>query len=250
MFSDAVEDGALAANPALRLAINSKARPKAKSGKPERVKTMTRAELAALLTVVKGERDKIFFEVLAHTGCRISEGLGLDCTDIQKRGDRRFTLRIERQWYRGKLKRYTKSANGLRTITLPPQLGRKLWEMCADRAGPMFCTRTGMRLSDRNMSRVLERAEKDAKLPHVSPHSLRHTHGSMLLDEGWPITDVAARLGDDVQTVAKTYARKLRDSDRDLSFLDRLGTEQGNGGQQLGNTRSGKGREAMDGAEH
>jgi hypothetical protein len=46
----------------------------------------------------------------------------------------------------------------------------------------------------------------------------------MLLDEGWPITEVANRLGDDVQTVAKTYAHKMRDSERDLSFLDALGS--------------------------
>ncbi|MBV8943285.1 MAG: tyrosine-type recombinase/integrase, partial [Solirubrobacterales bacterium] len=92
----------------------------------------------------------------------------------------------------------------------------------ADATGPMFSTRTGARLSDRNMRRSLDRAAAAAGLPHVSPHSFRHTHGSILLDEHWPITEVAHRLGDDVQTVAKTYAHKLRDSDRGLSFLDEL----------------------------
>ena len=42
----------------------------------------------------------------------------------------------------------------------------------------------------------------------------------MLIDQGWPITDVAHRLGDDVATVQKIYLHKLRDSDRDLSFMD------------------------------
>jgi hypothetical protein len=45
----------------------------------------------------------------------------------------------------------------------------------------------------------------------------------MLLEQGWPITEVAHRLGDDVQTIARTYAHRLRDSDRELSFLDELG---------------------------
>jgi integrase len=222
LFNDAMDDGLLNGNPAARLIINAKARPANEPDKPERVKTMTRAQLAAVLGAIRGERERLLFDLLAQTGCRISEALGLDCPHVEDRGGR-FTLTIEQQWYRGKLKRYTKSGNGMRTITLPPELGRRLWETCAVRTGPLFATRSGKRLSARNMSRVLKRAEGDAKLPHVSPHSFRHTHGSMLLDEGWPITDVADRLGDDVQTITKTYARKLRDRDRDVSFMDDLG---------------------------
>jgi len=234
LFSDAVANGHLLSNPALRLAINSKARNGIRdreADEPDRVKDMTRAEVAAVLAAIPENddgRDRLFFEVLAGTGCRISEAIGLDCSDLGQDGR---TLGIERQWYRGRMKRYLKSANGTRTISLSPALGRKLRERCVHATGAMFRTRSGKRLSARNMSRVLERAVARANLPHVSPHSFRHTHGSMLLDEGWPITEVAHRLGDNVQTVARTYAHKLRDSDRALDFLDELG----NDGQHLGN---------------
>lgn len=228
LFSDAVGNGHLTANPALRLAINAKVSTADHDDEPKRHKEMSRAELAAVLAAIPDRtdgRDPLFFAVLAGTGCRISEALGLDWSDLGQDG---ATLRIERQWYRGKLKRYTKTANGHRTISLSPDLGRKLWERGADATGPMFATRTGKRLSARNMSRVLGAAAKAANVPHVSPHSFRHSHGSILLDERWPITDVAHRLGDDVQTVSKTYAHKLRDSERDLGFLDSLGNV-GNG---------------------
>lgn len=224
LFSDAVGNGHLTANPALRLAINAKATAR-ENDEPSRLKDMSRAELAAVLAAIPdrtGGRDPLFFALLAGTGCRISEALGLDWADLGQDG---ATLRIERQWYRGKLKRYTKTANGHRTISLPPDLGRRLWERGADATGPMFATRTGGRLGGRNMARVLEATAKAANVPHVSPHSFRHTHGSVLLDEGWPITDVAHRLGDDVQTISKTYAHKLRDSERDLGFLDSLGND-------------------------
>ena len=72
-----------------------------------------------------------------------------------------------------------------------PALGRKLWERGANGTGPMFATRTGNRLSYRNVRRVLVRTVAPAGLPRVSPHSFRHTHGSMLIDADWPLTEVA-----------------------------------------------------------
>jgi integrase len=190
---------------------------------------MTCAELAAVLAALPAirvsERDQLLVEVLANTGCRISETLGLDWTDLGRDGK---TIRIERQWYRGTLKPNTKSENGLRTISLSPALAERLWRLGADATGPMFSTRTGKRLADRNIRRVIDQAAEAAGAPKISAHSFRHTHGSILLDEGWPITEVAHRLGDDVQTVARTYAHKLPDSDRDLGFLDGLGNAEGN----------------------
>jgi integrase/recombinase XerD len=234
LFSDAVGSGHLLTNPASRLAINAKA-VGGKQDERERVKTMTRAELAAVLCAIpdrNGGRDRLFFAVLAGTGCWISEALGLEWVDLGQGG---VTLRIERQWYRGKLKRYTKTANGQRTISLSPELAQTLWERGAELTGPMFATRSGKRLSARDMTRVLYKAIEEASLTDVSPHSFRHTHGSMLLEQGWPLTEVAHRLGDDVHTVAKTYAHKLRDSKRDLGFLDSLGSvggsDSGAGGQ-------------------
>jgi integrase len=81
---------------------------------------------------------------------------------------------------------------------------------------------TGRRLAGRSVHHVLVRAGQQTML-RVSPHSFRHTHGSMLLDQGWPPTDVAKRLGDDVRTVVKTYAHAMPDAKRDLSFFDELG---------------------------
>lgn len=226
MFGDAVENGDVVANPALGLKINAKVRKPGTSRdvepEPERVKEMNRAELAAILAAIP-EQHRLVFELLAHTGCRISEALGLDWSDVIF-GE--FpTLRISRQWYRGKIKT-PKTEAGSRTIELPCGLAAKLWELGADATGPILHTRTGRRLSDRNLTRTLEAARDRAGVQGVTLHSFRHTHGSILIDEGWTIPEVAERLGHaDPSITGRVYAHRMRDRRRDLGFLDSLGQE-------------------------
>jgi len=232
LFGDAVENGHVAANPALGLKINAKARTKnATTDGPERAKELTRVELAAVLAAIP-EQHRLAFELMAHTGCRISEILGLDWGDITF--DDPPMLRVQRQWYLGKLKP-PKTAAGVRMLELPPTLASRLWKLGADAAGPVLCTRTGRRLSARNLARTLETAANLAGVPGVTHHTFRHTHGSMLLDEGWTIAEVAERLGHaDPAITAAVYTHRMRDRRRELGFLDDLGAE-ATGGQQLGN---------------
>lgn len=51
-----------------------------------------------------------------------------------------------------------KTEAGERTVDLDVDLAAKLWTVGADATGPMFHTRTGRRLSDRNLRRVLARS--------------------------------------------------------------------------------------------
>src|SRR5213079_1724355 len=82
LFGDAVENGKLSANPALALKINAKAGREGKAAEGERVKGMTRSELSAVLAAIP-EQHRLLFTVLAATGCRISEVLGVDWSDVE-----------------------------------------------------------------------------------------------------------------------------------------------------------------------
>lgn len=82
-------------NPAVKLRINAKAKKSATADEPRREKTLTLAELHAILRAIP-DQHRLLFDVLAGTGCRISEALGLDWTDLRADGDH-TTLRIERQ---------------------------------------------------------------------------------------------------------------------------------------------------------
>lgn len=150
---------------------------------------------------------------------------------------RRDDVVIERQWYRGAPKPNAKTAAGARTIELSPDLATKLWSRGADETGPMFHTRTGKHLSDRNLRRVLDAAAVRAGVIGVSHHSSRYTHGSMLLDQCWSIPEVSKRLGHaSPKITAEVYSQAMRDRQRDLSFLDAdHGIPDEEVGRQVGN---------------
>lgn len=48
-------------------------------------------------------------------------------------------------------------------------------------------------------------------------HDLRHTHGSLLLDEGWPATTVAKRMGHSVAQLSRTYAHVSTAAEREVA---------------------------------
>lgn len=46
-------------------------------------------------------------------------------------------------------------------------------------------------------------------MPSITFHGIRHTHATLLLQDGWNVKVVAERLGDTVETVLTTYAHVL-----------------------------------------
>jgi integrase len=120
-----------------------------------------------------------------------------------------------------------KTEAGERTIDLDAELAMKLWERGADATVPMFTTASGKRLSDRNLRRVLDAACERVGVLGVSFHTFRHTHGSMMIDEGWTIPEVSERLGHaDPGVTARVYSHKLRDRRREVpSFRGALAAE-------------------------
>jgi integrase len=68
-----------------------------------------------------------------------------------------------------------------------------------------------------NIQRYLTQACEKAGLPRLVPHDLRHSFGSILLEEGVPLTRVSRLLGhEDVEITARIYAHALA-SDRDIA---------------------------------
>lgn len=65
---------------------------------------------------------------------------------------------------------------------------------------------------------------KAAGLPHIRIHDFRHTHASLLANEGINIQEVARRLGhSNVETTWQTYAHLYpREEERAVRVLDRI----------------------------
>jgi len=205
MLATAVEDGELRVNPAVGVRVNRR-RPDGEDGE-QVAKALTRAQLAELLDELPDDW-RLFFALLAETGLRISEALGLDVGDVEQGATP--TLHVRRQCYRGTV-RALKSRAGRRDLPLSPALARGLWvARGAAGDGPLFATAAGTRYSDRNVRRVLDRATARVGLGWVGFHTLRHTCASVLLDDGRSIRQVAEWLGHtDPAFTLRTYVHLM-----------------------------------------
>jgi integrase/recombinase XerC len=168
------------------------ASPKAHRGLP----TVLRAEQAADLVVAPHSdgdeielRDRAVLEMLYATGVRVSELCGLDRADVD--GARR----VIRVFGKGAKERAV-------PYGIPAQQALDGW-LSTGRprlAGPdsgdaLFLGARGGRLQQTVVRRIVGSAAQRAGLPHTSPHDLRHSAATHLLDGGADLRAVQDLLG-------------------------------------------------------
>jgi integrase/recombinase XerC len=153
-------------------------------------------EIERLLDTPKGNdlltlRDKAILETLYSTGMRVSEACQLNLDDMDSLGE------VVRVRGKGKKERlaplgsYAMAAIGryLRTRQADPNVA------AFDRK-PLFLNRHGKRLSQRSVRRKLAKYLAQAGLdPNVSPHTLRHSFATHMLNRGADLRAVQELLG-------------------------------------------------------
>ena len=77
----------------------------------------------------------------------------------------------------------------------------------------VFCDKLGGPIHPQGLTRCFGRHRKAAGIAAGTLHTLRHTAATLALTAGVPVHIVAARLGDDPNTVLSTYAHLLPQSD-------------------------------------
>ena len=136
-------------------------------------------------------RDAMILRLFYATGIRISECVGLDLPDLDQR---ECLLRV---WGKGGKERVVPFGQA----TLEPlqiYLGARATYLeskgCTCEA--LFITRTGTRLSASGMAgRVAHEVDQLALNYHVTPHTLRHTFATHLLESGADIRAIQELLG-------------------------------------------------------
>ncbi len=161
------------------------------------------------------ERERALFELLYATGLRVSEAAGLDLEDVD------FPSRLVRVTGKGNRERivpFGEAAGEALEGYLPArrQLRRLAGEGDGDSSEPLFVNARGGRLTTRSMARLLKRRLRAAGLPaEISPHALRHTFATHLLQAGADLRAIQELLGHASLSTTQKYthldAARLRE---------------------------------------
>ncbi len=146
-------------------------------------------DLFRLLDSIKTEtlldkRNLAMFETFYSTGMRVSEMEGLDIEDID------FKRQMIKVFGKGSKERIVPV--GKRALTAIKNYRDSLKENFI----PLFLNKNFSRLSSRSIRRILDKLVKDCGLnTKISPHTLRHSFATHMLDSGADLRGIQEILG-------------------------------------------------------
>ena len=149
-----------------------------------------------------GIRDRAMIELLYATGARISEASGLDVRDID------LAQRQVRLFGKGSKERvvpiYAKSVEAIERYLLTSR--SVLAASGKARTNALFLTKQGKRMSAAALRKRFESLVEIAGLdPSLTPHAMRHTFATELLDGGADLRSVQELLGHESLSTTQIY---------------------------------------------
>jgi integrase/recombinase XerD len=162
-----------------------------------------------------GLRDRALLEFLYATGARISEAVGLDVDDVDR------SAGIVRLFGKGSKERivpvgsFAVAAVDAYLVRGRPALARQ--GRAARGVPALFLNARGGRLSRQSAWQVLrDAAERAGIVEHVSPHTLRHSFATHLLQGGADVRTVQELLGHASVTTTQIYTLVTVDALREV----------------------------------
>ncbi|MFQ5841621.1 MAG: tyrosine recombinase XerC [Thermodesulfobacteriota bacterium] len=185
-FQYLVREGVIPTNPAKGVAT-----PKTEKYIPS---TLTIDEMFRMLDAPDksnpiGLRARAILELLYSSGIRVGELTQLNCDDVD------LELGIIKVLGKGRKERIVPI--GSKAIeAIKEYLGRRRLSSGSGRDCPLFVNTRGGRLTDRSVRRMVEKYGKECGIARsISPHALRHTFATHLLDAGADLRDIQELLG-------------------------------------------------------
>lgn len=190
---------------------------------------LTPEELNVFLTVAKKHTNITgwtLIHLLAYTGFRRGEALALKWEDVNFK-EKTITVKRTRDYYGA---RSPKTKNSYRTIAVDDVVLQQLklyQKWCIERKFKygmkldkkkdyIFISYQGATpVSNSFLYDVFESLYKSMKedeinLKRITPHGLRHSHGTMLINMGIPPKTVADRLGNTVEMIYNVYSHSFK----------------------------------------
>lgn len=160
---------------------------------------MERLLAAPDVTTVAGRRDAAILELFYASGLRLSELVELDLSDVNL-GAR--MLRVMGKGGKERLVPFNQTAaQALRTMVadrgrLVLTEARAASSRHRRQRDPLFLNLRGARLTTRSVDRIVRRYVREAAIAHgISPHALRHTFATHLLQAGADLRAIQELLG-------------------------------------------------------
>ncbi len=163
-------------------------------------------------TTLTGKRNRVILELIYSTGMRAGELHQLDIEDLDRVGR---TVRVQ-----GKGNKERVVPIGTEAIDVI-QSYLRAWKregrVRSGTSGPLICNKFGERLSTRSIRRAVSReAEKAGLSDDVSPHTLRHTFATHMLQNGADLRTLQEMLGHENLHTTEIYTHitdgKLKES--------------------------------------
>ena len=140
-------------------------------------------------TDMKGYRDKAMLETLYATGMRVAELVGLDVADVTF-GNR--TVKVTGKGDKQRVMPFGAPADKALRDWL--EHGRPV--LCGDMSDDAFFLGSqGGRIGQRMVRKVVHDRAREAGVPDISPHALRHSAATHMLDGGADLREVQEMLG-------------------------------------------------------
>jgi len=233
MLNYAIDDGVIIHNPADKLGRQLRLT-SSPTERDSEIKAFDRLQLTRFMdtaAVSEPEYYPLFF-TLARAGLRLGEAFALTWEDLDFESRQ---IRVEQGVSDGNLS--TTKSRRSRDVDMSAQLrdvlgnlkSRRLEQMLMEGREAMpswvFVNGVGQRMDQSRVSKVFKRVVKAAELAlHYTPHCLRHTFASLLLQQGESPAYVQRQLGHaSIQLTVDTYGRWLPMGNK--AAVDRLDDE-------------------------
>jgi integrase/recombinase XerC len=192
-----VREGLLSEDPTALVGVPRRKRSLPAHLRPEEIDRLLAAPDTA---TVAGRRDRTILEVFYASGLRLSELADLDLEDVNLSGR---VLRVRGKGGKERIIPFNRlAAEALRAMTAdrathPPRPEkREARGRHARRRHPLFLNLRGGRLTTRSVDRIVRKYVRQAALSQgISPHALRHTFATHLLQAGADLRAIQELLG-------------------------------------------------------
>jgi len=189
--------------------INPFSRIKGVGGGRRLPSVLTHEEVARILKAPEndfsGIRDKVIFELLYSTGCRLSELTGMNIADVQLT---KKTILVHGKGDKDRFVFLTPSAQEILSLYIPLKSRRQQPQnVKSDDRSALVVNNRGHRLTPQGVHYVFQRYTKKLGIPkNITPHTFRHTFATHILENNAGIRVVQELLGHENVSTTQIYS--------------------------------------------